>query len=48
MHLVVCDVTLLAEVNGVNNFVVSIGFVSVQIFCLATMTCILLAILFVS
>ena len=39
MHFVVDDVTGRAEINGVDDFVVAVFFVSVEIFGLTAVTC---------
>jgi hypothetical protein len=36
VHLIVCDVSVLSEVDWVNNFIISISLVAVQIFRLPT------------
>jgi hypothetical protein len=36
VHLIICDMSMLSEVDGVNDFVISIGLVTVQILRLST------------
>jgi hypothetical protein len=38
MHLIVDNVTGLPEIDGVDDFIVSVIFIAVQIGCLTTMT----------
>lgn len=37
VHLVIGDMTVLSEVDGVNDLVVAVGLVAVEVFCLSTM-----------
>lgn len=39
MHFVVDDVADLAEVDGVDDLVVAVGFVAVEVFGLASVSC---------
>jgi len=39
VHLVVGDVAVLTEIDGVNNFVVAVGLIAIEVLCLTAVAC---------